>query len=191
MAEPGAVVAGRAAIASGADQCRVPPVGPPAPAARGECGPGGAVETEHREAENHASQIDPGDASLILGRLLLLLVFITLPTWHIAMPSGGGVHHIGSAAGRPPRRAARECGQSVSDTATRSRPPVVERGWRMSSRQGSHMARPSSGGICPQRTHNPAALRASARRRLRFRPDRRRASGSRPPYGIPSALALA
>ena len=43
----------------------------------------GAFETGHREAENHASQIDPDDASLILGRLLLLLVLMTPPTWHI------------------------------------------------------------------------------------------------------------
>ena len=49
----------------------------------GERGPGGAVETGHREAENHASGIDPDDASLIRGRLLLLLVLMTLPTWHM------------------------------------------------------------------------------------------------------------
>ena len=43
----------------------------------------------------------------------------------------------------------------------------------------------------PDPLHSPAAWRASLRRRLRFRPARRRASGLRPPYGMSPAFALA
>ena len=39
-------------------------------------------------------QIDPDNDNLFHGRLSFHLVLMTPPIWHIAMPSGGGVHSI-------------------------------------------------------------------------------------------------
>jgi hypothetical protein len=41
-------------------------------------------------------EIDADDANFVQGCLLLLWCFRRSPAWHIAMPSGGGIHSIGN-----------------------------------------------------------------------------------------------